>query len=70
MAVEYKVPDKPQPPPTKYVIVRDPAEIAAIRRDPHILTDPHGDYDEKLGEWVATRDSLNQHRGKPYKVHA
>jgi hypothetical protein len=70
MAVDYKVPDKPKPPPTTHVVVRDPAEIAAINRKKQILTDPHGKFDPKLGEWVATRDSLNQHRGKPYKDHA
>lgn len=63
----YRVPDKPRPPKSRYVVVTDPAEIEAIERAG--LRDPIGGF--LNGQWFAEAQSLTQFRGgTKYKVKA
>ncbi len=66
-AASYRVPDKPKPPKSRYVVVTDPAEIEAIERAG--LRDPIGGF--LNGQWFAESQSLAQFRGgTKYKVKA
>ena len=66
-AASYRVPDKPKPPKSRYVVVTDEAEIAAIERAG--LRDPIGGC--LNGQWFAEAGSLAQFRGgSKYKVKA
>lgn len=67
VAASYRVPDKPKPPKSRYVVVTDPAEIEAIERAG--LRDPIGGF--LNGQWFAEAQSLTQFRGgTKYKVKA
>ena len=67
VAASYRVPDKPKPPKSRYVVVTDPAEIEAIERAG--LRDPIGGF--LNGQWFAEASSLQQFRGgTKYKVKA
>ena len=66
-AASYRVPDKPRPPKSRYVVVTDPGEIEAIKRAE--LADPIGGVID--GQWFAEAQSLAAYRGdKPYVVKA
>ena len=67
VAASYRVPDKPKPPKSRYVVVTDPAEIEAIERAG--LRDPIGGF--LNGQWFAEAQSMAQFRGgTKYKVKA
>jgi len=66
MAVDYKVPDKPKPPKTRYPVTDNPAEQVPLKDC--VLESPIGDWHD--GKFRVTEDSLRQFRGAPYKVKA
>jgi len=62
--IDYKVPDKPKPPKTRYMETTDPAEQVPLKDC--VLESPIGDWRD--GKFYATSYSLDQYRGKPYVV--
>ena len=66
-AASYRVPDKPKPSKSRYVVVTDPVEVEAIKNAG--LRDPIGGF--LNGQWFAEAQSLAPFRGgSKYKVKA
>ena len=63
--MSYEVPPAPADPKGRYVVVTDPAEIAAIIRN-DTLDCPDGECRD--GVWYATLDSLRKFRGQPVDI--